>query len=115
MQGGGIYNLVPLENRRFKKKFLKLIPIRILKLRTRLRKRRRQIPYNIDYSSAFGGRQKIRWTGVDSYHRTCRQGVLHNGLVKEKCAEHGRLNFDNVVIAVNGVDCSLLGGTDAFS
>ena len=32
----------------------------------------------------------------------------------QKSAENpSKLNFDNVVIAVNGVDCSILGGMDA--
>lgn len=34
-------------------------------------------------------------------------------LLKKNAVEPARLNFDNVVIAVNGVDCSLLGGMDA--
>lgn len=36
-------------------------------------------------------------------------------LLRKNAAEHARLNFDNVVIAVNGVDCSILGGTDALA
>lgn len=31
----------------------------------------------------------------------------------KKSANPSKLNFDNVVIAVNGVDCSILGGMDA--
>lgn len=34
-------------------------------------------------------------------------------LLRKNVAEPARLNFDNVVIAVNGIDCSLLGGMDA--
>jgi molybdopterin converting factor small subunit len=34
-------------------------------------------------------------------------------LLRKNAAEPARLNFDNVVIAVNGVDCSILGGIDA--
>lgn len=36
-------------------------------------------------------------------------------LLRKNAPEHARLNFDNVVIAVNGVDCSILGGTDALA
>lgn len=34
-------------------------------------------------------------------------------LLRKNAAELARLNFDNLVIAVNGIDCSLLGGMDA--
>jgi sulfur-carrier protein len=34
-------------------------------------------------------------------------------LLRKNASEPARLNFDNVVIAVNGVDCSILGGIDA--
>lgn len=34
-------------------------------------------------------------------------------LLKKSAADPSKLNFDNVVIAVNGVDCSILGGMDA--
>jgi len=36
-------------------------------------------------------------------------------LLRKNAAEHARLNLDNVVISVNGVDCSILGGTDALA
>ncbi|MGA7368486.1 MAG: MoaD/ThiS family protein [Nitrososphaeraceae archaeon] len=34
-------------------------------------------------------------------------------LLKKNAAEPAKLNFDNIIIAVNGVDCSILGGMDA--
>ena len=34
-------------------------------------------------------------------------------LLKKSAAEPAKLNFDNIIIAVNGVDCSILGGMDA--
>lgn len=34
-------------------------------------------------------------------------------LLKEDAVDPVKLNFDNIVIAVNGVDCSILGGIDA--
>lgn len=34
-------------------------------------------------------------------------------LLQKSAADPSKLNFDNVVIAVNGVDCSILGGMDA--
>jgi molybdopterin converting factor small subunit len=34
-------------------------------------------------------------------------------LLKKSAADPSKLNIDNVVIAVNGVDCSILGGMDA--
>jgi molybdopterin converting factor small subunit len=34
-------------------------------------------------------------------------------LLKKNTAEHAKLNFDNIIIAVNGVDCSIMGGMDA--
>ena len=34
-------------------------------------------------------------------------------LLRRNATEPAKLNFDNIIIAVNGVDCSILGGTDA--
>jgi sulfur-carrier protein len=34
-------------------------------------------------------------------------------LLKKNVAEPSKLNFDNIIVAVNGVDCSLLGGKEA--
>jgi molybdopterin converting factor small subunit len=34
-------------------------------------------------------------------------------LLRKNVAEPAKLNFDNIIIAVNGVDCSILGGIDA--
>ena len=34
-------------------------------------------------------------------------------VLRKSAADPAKLNFDNVVIAVNGVDCSVLGGVDA--
>ena len=34
-------------------------------------------------------------------------------LLRRNATEPAKLNFDNIIIAVNGVDCSLLGGMDA--
>jgi molybdopterin converting factor small subunit len=34
-------------------------------------------------------------------------------LLKKSTSEHAKLNFDNIIIAVNGVDCSVIGGLDA--
>jgi len=34
-------------------------------------------------------------------------------LLSKSAADPAKLNFDNVVITVNGVDCSILGGMDA--
>lgn len=34
-------------------------------------------------------------------------------LLRKNAAEPSKLNFDNIIVAVNGVDCSLLGGREA--
>ncbi|MGH9979510.1 MAG: MoaD/ThiS family protein [Nitrososphaeraceae archaeon] len=34
-------------------------------------------------------------------------------LLRKNADEPAKLNFDNIIIAVNGVDCSILGGKDA--
>jgi sulfur-carrier protein len=34
-------------------------------------------------------------------------------LLRKNATEPAKLNFDNIIIAVNGVDCSILGGMDA--
>lgn len=34
-------------------------------------------------------------------------------LLRRNATEPAKLNFDNIIIAVNGVDCSILGGMDA--
>ncbi len=34
-------------------------------------------------------------------------------LLSKNADEPAKLNFDNIIIAVNGVDCSILGGKDA--
>ncbi len=34
-------------------------------------------------------------------------------LLKKNTAEHAKLNIDNIIFAVNGVDCSIMGGMDA--
>jgi sulfur-carrier protein len=34
-------------------------------------------------------------------------------LLRKNAAEPSKLNFDNIIVAVNGVDCSLLGGKEA--
>jgi sulfur-carrier protein len=34
-------------------------------------------------------------------------------LLKRDAIDPEKLNFDNIVVAINGVDCSVLGGLDA--
>lgn len=34
-------------------------------------------------------------------------------LLRKNSAEPSKFNFDNIIVAVNGVDCSLLGGNEA--
>jgi molybdopterin converting factor small subunit len=34
-------------------------------------------------------------------------------LLRRNATEPAKLDFDNIIIAVNGVDCSILGGMDA--
>jgi sulfur-carrier protein len=34
-------------------------------------------------------------------------------LLRNNVAEPAKLNFDNIIIAINGVDCSILGGKEA--
>jgi sulfur-carrier protein len=34
-------------------------------------------------------------------------------LLEKNTAEHVKLKLDNIIIAVNGVDCSIMGGLDA--
>lgn len=34
-------------------------------------------------------------------------------ILKKDAIDPEKLNFDNIVIAINGVDCSVLGGLDA--
>lgn len=34
-------------------------------------------------------------------------------LLRKNAAEPSKLNFDNIIVAVNGVDCSLVGGREA--
>ena len=34
-------------------------------------------------------------------------------LLRKNAAEPSKLNFDNIIVAINGVDCSLLGGREA--
>jgi molybdopterin converting factor small subunit len=34
-------------------------------------------------------------------------------LLKKNTAEHAKLILDNIIIAVYGIDCSILGGVDA--
>ena len=34
-------------------------------------------------------------------------------LLRKSASEPAKINFDNIIIAVNGVDCSILGGMDA--
>ena len=36
-------------------------------------------------------------------------------LLRKNVAEPAKLNFDNIIIAVNGVDSSALGGVEAFA
>jgi molybdopterin converting factor small subunit len=60
-----------------------------------------------------GGIKKI--TGEEMIHITeplIKVSYLMD-LLKKSAADPSKLNFDNVVIAVNGVDCSILGGMDA--
>lgn len=37
------------------------------------------------------------------------------GLLQKDAKDPLNINFDNIIIAVNGVDCSILGGTNAIA
>jgi sulfur-carrier protein len=60
-----------------------------------------------------GGVKKI--IGEDSIYITEPVVKVSNviDLLKKNTAEHAKLNLDNIIIAVNGIDCSIMGGVDA--
>lgn len=62
-----------------------------------------------------GGAKKF--TGQELIHSTEPMLKVSDimGLLQKDAKDPLNINFDNIIIAVNGVDCSILGGTNAIA